>query len=103
MLLPGCLDHVVDDSNPVRAIDAFVDALDLAQLGFDGVSPAATGRRPIIPRFAEGYLTGSVEPAALERSCEGLAAANCAHNDGKETPKPWSFHDSSDLRFPRRT
>ena len=42
-LLPECLDDWVDDSNPVRVIDAFVDALDLADLGFDGVEPEATG------------------------------------------------------------
>jgi len=44
-LLPECLDDFIDESNPVRVIDAFVDALDLADLGFDGVEPAAT-RRP---------------------------------------------------------
>jgi transposase len=43
-LLPECLDDWVDDDNPVRVIDAFVDALDLAELGFDGVTSAATGR-----------------------------------------------------------
>ena len=43
-LLPECLDDFVDESNPVRVIDAFVDALDLAELGFDGVVPEATGR-----------------------------------------------------------
>ena len=40
-LLPECLDDFIDESNPVRVIDAFVDALDLAELGFDGVEPAA--------------------------------------------------------------
>ena len=30
-LLPGCLDDFIDESNPVRAIDAFVDALDMAK------------------------------------------------------------------------
>jgi len=30
-LLPECLDDFIDESNPVRAIDAFVDALDLDQ------------------------------------------------------------------------
>ena len=44
-LLPECLDDFIDDSNAVRVIDAFVDALDLADLGFDSVEPAAT-RRP---------------------------------------------------------
>jgi transposase len=43
-LLPECLDDFIDESNPVRAIDAFVDALDRGPLGFAGVEPAATGR-----------------------------------------------------------
>ena len=42
-LLPECFDDFIDESNPVRVIDAFVDALDLAELGFDGLEPAATG------------------------------------------------------------
>src|SRR5665811_1211440 len=43
-LLPECLDDWVDESNPVRAVDVFVDALELRDLGFGGVDPAATGR-----------------------------------------------------------
>jgi transposase len=43
-LLPECLDDFIDESNPVRVVDAFVAALDLAELSFDGVEPAATGR-----------------------------------------------------------
>jgi hypothetical protein len=31
-LLPGCLDDSINESNPVRVIDVFVDALDLAEL-----------------------------------------------------------------------
>jgi transposase len=34
MLLPEHLDDYVDENSPVRAIDAFVDILDLARLGF---------------------------------------------------------------------
>src|SRR5213078_1643048 len=34
-LLPECLDDWVDESNPVRAVDVFVDALELRELGFD--------------------------------------------------------------------
>jgi len=38
--LPDCLDYWVldywvDESNPVRVVDPFVDALDLKQLGVD--------------------------------------------------------------------
>jgi hypothetical protein len=43
-LLPECLDDFIDESNPVRVVDAFIAAPDLAELGFDGVQPAATGR-----------------------------------------------------------
>ena len=43
-LLPPCLDDYVDADNPVRIIDAFVDELDLAELGFARVQPASTGR-----------------------------------------------------------
>jgi hypothetical protein len=32
MLLPECLDDFIDESNPVRVIDLFVDAVDLAEM-----------------------------------------------------------------------
>jgi transposase len=48
-LLPDCIDDNVDEDNPARAVDAFVDMLDLAALGFD-VDPEATGR----PGISEG-------------------------------------------------
>ena len=34
-LLPECVDDYVDENNPVRAIEAFVDELDLVTLGFE--------------------------------------------------------------------
>lgn len=43
-LFPAVLDDYVGEDNPVRAIDAFVDGLDLAKLGFHGVALLATGR-----------------------------------------------------------
>jgi len=41
-LLPECLDDWVGESNPVRAVDVFVDALELRDLG----SMASIRRRP---------------------------------------------------------
>jgi hypothetical protein len=38
------LDDYLGEDNPVRAVDIFVDELDLAGLGFGGVEPAATGQ-----------------------------------------------------------
>ena len=43
-LFPECLEDWIDEDNPVRVIDFFVDELDLAELGFVGVEPEATGR-----------------------------------------------------------
>jgi transposase len=42
--LPECLADVVAEDNPVRVIDSFTGELDLAALGFEGLTPAATGR-----------------------------------------------------------
>jgi transposase len=43
-LLPACLDDYIAEDNPVRAVDAFVEELDLQTLGFAGAEPAETGR-----------------------------------------------------------
>jgi transposase len=43
-LFPDHLTDFVGEDNPVRVVDAFVDALDLRDLGFVGVVPASTGR-----------------------------------------------------------
>jgi len=43
-LFPECLEDWVDENNSVQVIDVFVDELDLAELGFDGVAPEVTGR-----------------------------------------------------------
>ena len=50
MLLPECLDDFVGEDNPVRVVDAFIEELDLALLGFAGVVPEATGRPHITRR-----------------------------------------------------
>lgn len=39
-------DDLIDPNNPVRAISAFVDSLDLAQLGFKLYSPNKPGQKP---------------------------------------------------------
>src|SRR5215510_12185070 len=71
-LLPECLDDFIDESNPVRVIDAFVDALDLAGMGFAGVEPAATGRPSYHPSillklYIYGYLNRVQSSRRLER------------------------------------
>jgi transposase len=60
--------------NPVRVVDAFVDALDLAALGFDGVVPEETGRPSYHPAtllriYVYGYLNQVQSSRGLEREC----------------------------------
>lgn len=76
-LLPECLDDWVDDSNPVRAVDAFVDALNLAELGFDDVEPAATGRPGYHPSvLLKLYIYGYLNRVQSSRRLESEARRN---------------------------
>jgi transposase len=61
LLLPEAVDDYVAADNPVRFIEAFVDGLDLAALGFIGTVPKATGRPGYAPAdllklYIYGYL-----------------------------------------------
>ena len=58
------VDDYVTEENPVRAIEAFVDTLDLAALGFASVVPETTGRPAYHPAtllkiYLCGYLNRS--------------------------------------------
>jgi transposase len=76
-LLPECLDDWIDEENPVRVIDAFVDALDLASLGFNGVEPAATGRPAFHPSvLLKLYIYGYLNRVQSSRRLEREAARN---------------------------
>jgi transposase len=71
-LFPETLEDFVEEENGVRVIDVFVDALDLAALGFDGVQPQATGRPSYHPSvllklYIYGYLNRVQSSRRLER------------------------------------
>ena len=71
-LLPECLDELVEESNSVRVIDCFVDSLDLADLGFEGVETAAPGRPAYHPSvllklYICDYLSRVQSSRRLER------------------------------------
>src|SRR6202011_4095576 len=74
-LFPERLDDYVGDDNPVRAIDVFVDELDLGELGFGGVEPRATGRPAYHPAtllkiYIYGYLNRVQSSRRIERECQ---------------------------------
>src|SRR6266481_8122392 len=71
-LFPECLDDWIDEDNPVRVIDVFVDALDLGALDFGGVDPKTTGRPSYHPSillklYVYGYLNRVQSSRRLER------------------------------------
>jgi transposase len=71
-LLPECLDDYLDEDNPVRVVDVFVDGLSLEELGFEGAQPAATGRPSYHPAvllkiYIYGYLNQVQSSRRLER------------------------------------
>ena len=74
-LLPECLDDFIAEDNPVRIVDAFVEELELASLGFDGTMPASTGRPSYHPAvllkiYIYGYLNRIPSSRRLERECQ---------------------------------
>jgi transposase len=74
-LLPECLDDFIAEDNTVRIVDVFIDELDLVALGFDGASPAVTGRPSYHPSvllklYLYGYLNRIQSSRRLERECQ---------------------------------
>ena len=74
-LLPECLDDYILDDNPIRVVEAFVEELDLEALGFEGMTPATTGRPSYHPAvllkiYIYGYLNRIQSSRRLERECQ---------------------------------
>jgi hypothetical protein len=78
----------------VRAIDAFVDELDLAKLGFGGVEPQATGRpATLLKIYVYGYLNRVQSSRRLERECPAQHRARLA-----DRPPDAGFQNVADFR-----
>ena len=74
-LLPECLDDYIAEDNPVRVVDAFVDELDLWDLGFESAEPSATGRPSYHPAvllkiYIYGYVNRIQSSRRLEREAQ---------------------------------
>ena len=113
-LLPECLDDWVDDSNPVRVIDAFVEMLDLRDLGFTSVDPADIGRPAYHPSihlklYIYGYLNRVQSSRRLEREAGRnvevmwlLGPAGAGLQDDRRFPQGQWPGDQKGLRALRR-
>ena len=74
-LLPEYLEDYIAQDNPARAVDAFVEELDLKVLGFAGADPAVTGRPSYHPAvllklYIYGYLNRIPSSRRLEREAQ---------------------------------
>jgi transposase len=76
-MLPETLDDLIAQDHPVRVIDAFVDSLDLGQLGFKKVVAEVTGRRPYAPGdLLKLYVYSYLNRVRSSRLIEREAARN---------------------------
>ena len=77
-LLPEAIDDYVGEENPVRVVNAFVEALDLAEIGFVGVVPEETGRpsyATMLKIYIYGYLNHRCSHrVALSASATGTSS-----------------------------
>ena len=74
-MFPAELEDYVAEDNPVRAVDAFVDGLDLGKLGFGRVIPLEKGRpcyhsATLLKIYIYGYLNRVPSSRRLERECQ---------------------------------
>ena len=77
VLFPERLEDYISEDNPVRFIDAFVEGLDLEELGFNRTTPAWTGRRPYSPQdFLKLYIYGYLNKVRSSRKLEQETVRN---------------------------
>jgi len=76
-LFPEVLDEVVGRDDPVRVIDAFVDTLDLGELGFSKVAAEEMGRPPYAPGdLLKLYIYGYLHRVRASRRLEAETHRN---------------------------
>ena len=74
-LFPAALEDYVAEDNLVRAVDAFVEGLDLGKLGFGRFVPLERGRpcyhpATLLKIYIYGYLNRVPSSRRLERECQ---------------------------------
>jgi transposase len=76
-LFPSTLDELIPDDHVCRVIEAFVNRLDMSELGFVRAEPAETGRPGYDPRMLlKLYLYGYLQQVRSSRRFE----AECQRN-----------------------
>lgn len=73
-LEPMCLDELIGEENPVRAIEVIVESMGIPQLGFTYSETKETGRKPYSPEdmfklYTYSYYNGIRSSRKIEREC----------------------------------
>ena len=84
VLFPACLDEYIEQDNPVRYIDAFVDSQDLEELGFNHTKRETPGNggRPsydpsdILKLLIYGYFNSIRSSRKLDRGYVAFKQGN---------------------------
>ena len=76
-LLPSSIDEYIDEDNPTRVIDAYVESLDLQALGFEKAAPNETGRPMYSPKdMLKLYVYGYMNRVRSSRRLEAETKRN---------------------------
>ena len=102
-IFPQTIDELIEKDNPIRFIDAFVDSLQITEMGFKDVRQNINGRPPYHPAdllklYIYGYMNKIRSSRDLEKECKrnievmwlikGLAPDhNTISNFRKDNPK----------------
>jgi transposase len=71
VLFPESIDEYIDEDNPSRVIDAYVNSLELSDLGFTKATPSDTGRPPYCPyEMLKLYIYGYMNRIRSSRRLE---------------------------------
>lgn len=77
IIFPESVDDYVDENNPVRFIDVFIDGLNLLELGFTHSTTSKTGRKPFNPAdLLKLYIYGYLNKTRSSRRLEKLTHQN---------------------------
>ena len=73
-LTPLCIDEMISEENPVRAIDMVVESMKIREVGFVYGEPKETGRKAYNPEdmfklYAYSYYNGIRSSRKIEREC----------------------------------
>lgn len=75
VLIPETIDKLIEQDNPVRFVDAFVNSLNVVEFGFRDIRFNVNGRPPFHPKdllklYIYGYLNRIRSSRSLEKECK---------------------------------